>query len=298
MINQNPIFYETIGDLVQDQEYCTTDESLPESYTGKVNIIQETLKFGQDLISQQYYILTSVPERQPTGLIGKIYVRNTKTNLDGEYRLTDNSQIGNGNRFELTCPNCFNSEYWRLASCGFFDSDIERAKTTISFYNVDDVLLTEVKSPKIRPPGKYFVSGDIYIAEPNNARIAIFRSEQLNDFIRLSSYLSITHPDYGTTYYNFYDNNPELIISCRTSCSPPRIASTLTPSSSATLCTNLLSNGNFENGTSRPLNISPWTAENVDRTQLGSTIGVNNNYWVDLNACVCGYIEQNINTNI
>ena len=132
MINQNSILYETIGDLVQDQEYKRVNDSMPGIYAGKINIIQENLKFGQDVISQQYYILTSVPGRQPTGLIGKIYVRNTRTNLDGEYRLTDNSQLGNGNRFELTCPNCFNSEYWRLASCGFFDSDIERAKTTIS----------------------------------------------------------------------------------------------------------------------------------------------------------------------
>ena len=105
-------------------------------------------------------------------------------------------------------------------------------------------------------------------------------------------YLSITYLG-ETTYYNFNKatNSNLLVLTCASSISPPAPSPTPTPSASP-LCVNNLINGNFEN------NLTGWVYEDIGLEQLGTTIGLNNNHWVDLNSCQLGYIEQTINTNI
>ena len=278
---QDPIFYQTYGDLVQDQEYAPF---------GKVNITNKVLQFGKDALNGKYYILEGSNNGLWTPAIGKIYVRNTGSNLDGEYRLTRNI----GNRYELTCPNCFNSEFWRLASFTYNNTQLN--STTISFYDgSNNILQTIGGNPNqdiisiVSPQSSSFITD-----EPNTARIYI--ATKYNNTIAnqvAGGYLSITYPGEGTTYYNFNKatNSNVLVLTCASSISPPAPSPTPTPSASP-LCVNNLINGNFEN------NLTGWVYEDIGLEQLGTTIGLNNNHWVDLNSCQLGYIEQTINTNI
>ena len=285
---QNPIFYQGNGDLVQDQGYY--NNYYGEGYIIKINIINNNLQFGQDIISGKYYILINALANEWTPAIGKIYVRNTGTNLDGEYRLTRNV----GTRYELTCANCFNSEFWRLAS--FIYNITEANLITISFYDGSNNILQTIGGNTNQdilsitsPQSSAFITD-----EPNTARIYI--ATKYNNTIAnqvAGGYLSITHPSYGTTYYSFDKptGSNVLILTCVSSISPPAPSPTPTPSASP-LCVNNLINGNFEN------NLTGWVYEDIGLEQLGTTIGLNNNHWVDLNSCQLGYIEQTINTNI
>lgn len=281
---QDPIFYQANGDLVQDQDYSIG------SVGGKVNIINQNLQFGKDVISGKYYIVAGPNDLSWTPLIGKIYVRNTSTNLDGEYRLTRNI----GNKYELTCPNCFNSEFWRLASFTYNINELNLI--TISFYDgSNNILQTIGGNPNqdiisiVSPQSSSFITD-----EPNTARIYV--ATKYNNTIAnqvAGGYLSITYPGHGTTYYNFNKatNSNVLVLTCASSISPPSPSPTPTPSASP-LCVNNLINGNFEN------NLTGWVYEDIGLEQLGTTIGLNNNHWVDLNSCQLGYVEQTINTNI
>ena len=285
---QNPIFYQGNGDLVQDQGYY--NNYYGEGYISKINIINNNLQFGQDIISGKYYILINAIANEWIPAIGKIYVRNTGTNLDGEYRLTRNV----GTRYELTCANCFNSEFWRLAS--FIYNITEANLITISFYDGSNNILQTIGGNTNQdilsitsPQSSAFITD-----EPNTARIYI--ATKYNNTIAnqvAGGYLSITHPSYGTTYYSFDKptGSNVLILTCASSISPPAPSPTPTPSASP-LCVNNLINGNFEN------NLTGWVYEDIGLEQLGTTIGLNNNHWVDLNSCQLGYIEQTINTNI
>lgn len=72
-------------------------------------------------------------------------------------------------------------------------------------------------------------------------------------------------------------------------------------------CPNLVTNGDFEDNNAKLTNdnnpnlFGRWKAFTVDRTQLSEFIlpkvDGNKNWWVDLNACGVGYIEQSIPTN-
>lgn len=284
---QNPIFYQGNGDLVQDQGYY--NNYYGEGDITKINIINNNLQFGQDIISGKYYILINALAYEWTPAIGKIYVRNTGTNLDGEYRLTRNV----GNRYELTCANCFNSEFWRLAS--FIYNITEANLITISFYDGSNNILQTIGGNTNQdilsitsPQSSAFITD-----EPNTARIYI--ATKYNNTIAnqvAGGYLSITYLG-ETTYYNFNKatNSNVLVLTCASSISPPSPSPTPTPSASP-LCVNNLINGNFEN------NLTGWVYEDIGLEQLGTTIGLNNNYWVDLNSCKLGHIEQTINTNI